>query len=85
MNKENIKPFHTQFCECKKENLVGHTKPLKYKNHPQLCPLPFSAAGRELARVLEKDPNHTFQLCRCLRFKGVCGSHNKKCKKLRGL
>lgn len=78
MNRDNIKPFHKQFCECKKLGLNNNTKYLSFKNYPGFAPrryYKYKENREELKGVT---------LLKCDKFGGICSSQNKKCRKLRG-
>lgn len=78
-----IKPFRDQFLECKKGNFHGQGALLKFKDHPELLPLPTSKISVKLTKEIKDNPDCGITPILCLRFGGNCHSGNAKCRKLR--
>lgn len=81
---EQIKPFHQQYSECRTEGMHGEGPFLKYKDRPDLLPMPWSRAAKLIAEELKVNPNAGMRTVSCERFGGICNSGKPECKKLRG-
>ena len=78
-----MKPFNKQFKECSYLNMLGKGSFKKWKDHPELLPLPWSRAAKLIAEEIEINPNAGVGFIGCKRFGGDCNSGNLECKELR--
>jgi hypothetical protein len=79
-----MKPFHQQYTECHDEGMHGKGEFIKYKEHPDMRPMPWSRAAKIIAEELKVNPEAGIQLVSCKRFGGNCTSGKAECRKLRG-
>ena len=77
--------FRNQFKECKESNMVESGKFVKWSDHPEFLPLPWSRAAKLITEELKVNPNAGIKMLSCLRFSGDCSSDNERCRKMRGL
>lgn len=82
---EQIKSFRQQFIDCRKDGMHGEGPFMKWKDHPELLPLPWSKAAKMIAEEIKKNPDAGMPTISCKRFGGICTSGNPKCRALRGL
>ena len=80
-----MKTFHQQFCECKEERLVSEGPLKKWKDHPELLPLPWSRAAKLIVEEVKVNPDAGLRMNLCGKFGGECQSGNEDCRKMRGL
>ena len=81
MNRDNIKPFQKQFCECSDLGFHKETDFQSFTEHPEFLPAPFY---RKLNETIKSGEMKGIDFTVCGRFGGHCCSSNEKCKKLRG-
>lgn len=81
---KQIKPFRTQYIECYEDGMHGLGSFLRWEDHPEMLPSPFSKAAEPIVEELTIDPNAGLQLIACNRFGGNCSSSHPECRKLRG-
>ena len=55
----------------------------KWKDNPELLPMPWSRAAKLIEEELKINRNAGIQFTGCKRFGGDCSSGNLKCKELR--
>jgi hypothetical protein len=79
------KLFRDQFVECKESGLVKKGPLKKWKDHPELLPLPWSRAAKLIAEEIQVNPDAGLRMSLCGKFGGECSGANEECRKLRGL
>ena len=80
-----MKSFHDQYVECEEQGMHILGKIEKFKDHPELLPLPWHSAAPKLSKKLEEDPEFGLTPVTCLRFGGKCSSGHLDCQKMRKL
>lgn len=86
INSPPPKSFHRQYRECSAEGMLGEGEVLKFKNNPDLLPMPWhQEACMSVKQLLDRDPEAGLKTVKCLRFGGICNSGHKKCQKFRNV
>jgi hypothetical protein len=80
-----MKTFRTQYVECKKAKLVGLGPIQKFKDHPDMLPVPWHKAAKVIAEHLKKDPEFGLRTLTCKKFGGQCYGGNPRCMALRAV
>jgi hypothetical protein len=85
MDHSNIKPFHCQFGECKKEGFLTETEFESFEEHPEWLPrFPRLSKLKKMMEAIESGELKGMSFYKCGRFGGRCNSGNKECRNLRG-
>lgn len=80
-----MKTFHEQFTECSRLGMHGKGSFKKWKDNPELLPMPWSRAAKLIEEEIKVNPDAGIEFTGCLRFGGDCNSGHPDCKNLRGL
>jgi len=81
MNRDKIKSFQEQFCECSDLGFHKETEFKSFEEHPELLPAPFN---KKINEAIKSGEMKGIDFTVCGRFGGHCSSGNEQCKKLRG-
>jgi len=81
---EQIKQFQKQYVECHETGLHGKGPFLRWEDHPEMLPAPWSRAAKLVDEELKVNPDAGLQTVSCERFGGTCSSSHPECRKLRG-
>lgn len=84
--KPQIKTFRSQYTECKNAGLIKAGTVMKFKDHPELLPMPWHPdAVENVQRLLKENPDEGLTPVMCGRFGGQCKSNHPLCRKLRNI